>query len=146
MSYQLPLSSTQRRQFEFEVKHLADSLNFGGDPSRFLGSGLEYAQSRPYEPGDPVKSIDWRVTARTGKPFVKKLWLTHWAERLHLSTDRLEDTLAQLRQHPAAGRQVHRLEIWLHSRERASNGHFARELLTELDSLDNEGKGMDHKP
>ncbi len=73
MPYQLPVSAaTARRQFEFEVKRLADSLNFGGDPSRFLGSGLEYAESRPYEPGDPVKSIDWRVTARTGKPYVKE--------------------------------------------------------------------------
>ncbi len=72
MAYQLPIATTARRQFEFEVKRLADSLNFGGDPSRYLGSGLEYAQSRPYEPGDPVKSMDWRVTARTGKPFVKE--------------------------------------------------------------------------
>jgi uncharacterized protein (DUF58 family) len=72
MSYLLPPITSPRRQFEFEIKLLADSLSFGGDASRFLGSGLEYAQSRKYEPGDPVKLIDWRVTARTGKTFVKE--------------------------------------------------------------------------
>jgi uncharacterized protein (DUF58 family) len=72
MPYLLPPITNPRRQFEFEIKLLADSLSFGGDASRYLGSGLEYAQSRQYEPGDPVKLIDWRVTARTGKTFVKE--------------------------------------------------------------------------
>jgi uncharacterized protein (DUF58 family) len=86
MNYQLPVATNPRRQFEFEIKLLADSLNFGGDPSRFLGSGLEYAQSRPYEPGDPVKLIDWRVTARTGKPYVKEYEATRQVP-IHLIVD-----------------------------------------------------------
>jgi uncharacterized protein (DUF58 family) len=39
--------------------------------SRFKGRGMEFAESRPYQPGDDVRNLHWRVMARTGKPFTK---------------------------------------------------------------------------
>ena len=39
--------------------------------SAFKGRGMEYDESRPYEPGDDIRNMDWRVTARTGKPHSK---------------------------------------------------------------------------
>lgn len=60
------------RKFVIAIRRLADDLTYGLDGSRFLGSGIEYVQSRTYLDGDPVKSIDWRVTARTGKYHIKE--------------------------------------------------------------------------
>lgn len=64
-----PLSA---RKFVIAVKRLADDLTYGLDGSRYRGSGTDYVQSRPYLAGDSIKSMDWRVTARTGKHFVKE--------------------------------------------------------------------------
>ena len=60
------------RKFVIAIRRLADDLTYGLDGSRFLGSGIEYVQSRAYLPGDPIKSIDWRVTARSGEMHVKE--------------------------------------------------------------------------
>src|SRR5437762_3263577 len=61
-----------RGDFEMVVRRLADDLAFGSDNSLFVGGGLEYASSRPYQPGDPVRMLNWRLTARTGMAFVKE--------------------------------------------------------------------------
>ncbi len=58
-------------RFHLVSRRIADELTYGTDPSRFFGSGIDYAQSRPMNVGDSVRSIDWRVTARTGRLHVK---------------------------------------------------------------------------
>ncbi|MEM1056525.1 MAG: DUF58 domain-containing protein [Bacteroidota bacterium] len=59
------------RHIEIRTKGLVDEL-FGGEyQSAFKGRGIEFAEVRPYQIGDDVRSIDWSVTARTGEPFVK---------------------------------------------------------------------------
>lgn len=47
------------------------ALMAGGHLSRFQGRGVEFDEVRPYQPGDDIRSMDWRVTARTGKPHTK---------------------------------------------------------------------------
>ena len=44
---------------------------FGSNRSVFRGSGIEFDEARVYQPGDDVKAIDWRVTARTGTVHTK---------------------------------------------------------------------------
>lgn len=55
--------------------------------SVFFGSGLDYEEARPYQRGDDVRAMDWRITARTGRPHVK----TYREERqplVHIVVDR----------------------------------------------------------
>ncbi len=48
-----------------------NSIMAGQYKSVFRGSGIEFEEVREYTPGDDVKIIDWKVSARLGKPFVK---------------------------------------------------------------------------
>jgi len=47
--------------------------SFAGEyRSVFRGRGIEFEEVREYQPGDDIRSIDWNVTARTGRPYVKQ--------------------------------------------------------------------------
>ena len=59
------------RQIEIRTKNLVNDF-FGGDyHSNFKGRGMTFSEVREYQPGDDVRFIDWNVTARTGKPYIK---------------------------------------------------------------------------
>lgn len=60
------------RAFDLAVRRLADSLAPGLDPAAMVGQGIDYLQSRPFVDGDPVRQIDWRVTARSGRWYLKE--------------------------------------------------------------------------
>ena len=60
------------RLIEIKPRHVVNDI-FGGEyHSAFKGKGMEFAEVREYVPGDDIRDIDWNVTARTGKPFIKK--------------------------------------------------------------------------
>jgi uncharacterized protein (DUF58 family) len=59
------------RQIQIRTHDLVSELLQGAYRSTFRGTGIEFEEVRPYQPGDEVRSIDWNVTARTGEAFVK---------------------------------------------------------------------------
>lgn len=60
------------RKIQIRTSHLVSDLFAGQYQSAFKGRGMEFAEVRPYVPGDDVRTIDWNVTARTGEPHVKR--------------------------------------------------------------------------
>ena len=50
---------------------IADGMKNGNFSSLYRGQGIEFSDVRDYIRGDDIRSIDWNVTARMGKPYVK---------------------------------------------------------------------------
>lgn len=59
------------RTIQVRTHKLVSSALAGAYRSNFRGTGIEFESVRPYEPGDDVRAIDWKVTARTGEAFIK---------------------------------------------------------------------------
>jgi uncharacterized protein (DUF58 family) len=53
------------------MRQPAASALAGAYRSRYRGRGVDFVESRNYQPGDDIRNMDWRVTARTGKPHTK---------------------------------------------------------------------------
>lgn len=61
----------QARMVQLRASKLVANAVAGAYRSSFLGSGIEFEEVRPYQPGDDVRTIDWKVTARTREPHIK---------------------------------------------------------------------------
>ena len=59
------------RKLFISTKKLSTESVSGGYKSAFKGRGIEFEELREYQTGDDIRAIDWKVTARTGKPFIK---------------------------------------------------------------------------
>ena len=68
----LPIELVTRiRRVHIRAKRIVNELMAGEYTSAFKGLGLEFEEVREYEPGDDIRTIDWNVTARYSRPFVK---------------------------------------------------------------------------
>jgi uncharacterized protein (DUF58 family) len=60
------------RQIEIYTSRMVDASFAGQYESVFKGRGMAFDEVREYTPGDDIRTIDWNVTARTGKPYIKR--------------------------------------------------------------------------
>jgi uncharacterized protein (DUF58 family) len=68
-----PEVTAQIKRIELTARGLVESLFSGEYHSIFKGRGLEFSDVREYQAGDDVRSIDWNVTARRGRLFIKEM-------------------------------------------------------------------------
>ena len=59
------------RKIEIKTRRLSRNIFAGEYHSQFKGRGMAFSEVREYQPGDDVRSIDWNVTARLNKPYIK---------------------------------------------------------------------------
>lgn len=59
------------RQVEIKTRGLSQNIFAGQYHTAFKGRGMAFSEVREYQPGDDVRSIDWNVTARFNRPYIK---------------------------------------------------------------------------
>ncbi len=62
----------EARRIQVRADRMVTDVMSGGYSSVFRGSGIEFDEVREFAEGDELRSVDWNVTARVGRPFVKK--------------------------------------------------------------------------
>ncbi len=60
------------RRIEITTRKMVDDVMSGSYRSHFKGQGVQFSEHRVYQPGDDVRHIDWKVSARSREPLIKK--------------------------------------------------------------------------
>jgi len=60
------------KKLDIKTKQLVDGMLTGNYHSVFKGSGIEFSEIRDYRAGDDIRTIDWKVTARFNRPYIKE--------------------------------------------------------------------------
>jgi uncharacterized protein (DUF58 family) len=60
------------KQIQIYSSRMVDASFAGQYESVFKGRGMQFDEVREYTPGDDIRTIDWNVTARTGRPYIKR--------------------------------------------------------------------------
>ena len=130
-----------------------NTLMAGQYRSVFRGSGMEFEDVREYSPGDDVKHIDWKVSARLGKPFVKRfreereqvvmLLVDMSASQRFGTVDRLKEELAAevasilafnaIRNNDKVGAILFTREVERHIPPQKGSGHVWRVIRSFFD-------------
>lgn len=112
--------------------HSSEALRQGEQHSRFMGSGLEYAESRPYQPGDEIRRMHWRLMARTGRAYTK-LFQESRQESWFILLDQRQSMRfgTQVRLKAEQGLRVAGYFLWLAQRAAipVAGAHLAEELV-----------------
>lgn len=98
------------RRIEIKTRGLSQQIFAGQYHSAFKGQGMTFSEVREYQYGDPIRNIDWNVTARFNKPFIKV-----FDEERELTVMLLVDVSG--------------------SNEFGTRSRFKRELMTELSAV-----------
>jgi uncharacterized protein (DUF58 family) len=153
----------QVRRIELRTRRLVNSRFQGEYNSVFKGQGIEFAEVREYEPGDDVRTIDWNVTARMGRPFVKKyveereltVFLAvdlsgsqRWGTRGRFKSELVADVaatiaLSAVRNNDRVGLLIFTDRVELLVPPRKGRRHVLR-LIRELLAMEPTGRGTDH--
>jgi len=75
------------RRLQIRARRRVNEFFAGEYHAVFRGQGVEFSDVREYQPGDDVRSIDWNVTARTGRPHIKR-FIEERQLQVMLSVDR----------------------------------------------------------